>query len=50
LFLINQKLKFVPIKPYASLREALKFFPEKGLSIIGAHLYDLARGYFLDNS
>jgi site-specific DNA recombinase len=36
LFLINQKLKFVPIKPYASLREALKIFPEKGLSMIGA--------------
>ena len=36
LFLINQKLKFVPIKPYASLREALKIFPEKGLSMIAA--------------
>jgi hypothetical protein len=36
LSLINQKLKFVPIKPYASLREALKIFPEKGLSMIGA--------------
>ncbi len=36
LFLINQKLKFVPIKPYASLREALKIFPEKGLSMISA--------------
>ncbi len=48
LTLRNKKIEFIPIKPYASLREARENFPQNDLSLLLAHLYASARTFFVE--
>ena len=45
----NRRIEFVPIKPYASLREARQNFSEKDFPLILESLLKHARTYFTQN-
>jgi len=49
LFLKTGKLKFVPIKPYAELRCALKKFSKEETCLISEHIYSVVRTHFDQN-
>lgn len=46
----NQKIEIRPILPYAELRSARENFSNNELSFVLAHLYSIARAYFMQNS
>jgi len=49
LFLRNKKVKEIPSKQWATLCVARKNFSKKGGSFMVAHLYSVARTYFMEH-